>query len=85
MAIDHPHDALPPGYRLGSYEILRVLGRGGFPPSELSGKVFLDDDLPPKAGVPGEVSDAKAAGPEDALNDELMEMSSRREGLAVGG
>ena len=30
MAIDHPPDALPPGYRLGSYEILRVLGRGGF-------------------------------------------------------
>ena len=30
MAIDHPHDALPPGFRLGSYEILRVLGRGGF-------------------------------------------------------
>jgi serine/threonine protein kinase len=30
MAIDHPNDALPPGYRLGSYEILRVLGRGGF-------------------------------------------------------
>jgi serine/threonine protein kinase len=30
MAIDHPHDALPPGYCLGSYEILRVLGRGGF-------------------------------------------------------
>jgi len=30
MAIDHPQDALPPGYRLGNYEILRVLGRGGF-------------------------------------------------------
>jgi serine/threonine protein kinase len=30
MAIDHPHEALPPGYRLGAYEILRVLGRGGF-------------------------------------------------------
>lgn len=30
MALDHPHDALPPGYRLGAYEILRVLGRGGF-------------------------------------------------------
>lgn len=30
MAIDHPHDALPPGHRLGKYEILRVLGRGGF-------------------------------------------------------
>ncbi|MEO0016738.1 MAG: hypothetical protein RLZZ522_21 [Verrucomicrobiota bacterium] len=30
MAIDHPSDALPPGYRLGPYEILRVLGRGGF-------------------------------------------------------
>ena len=30
MAIDHPDDALPPGYRLGPYEILRVLGRGGF-------------------------------------------------------
>jgi len=30
MAIDHPHDALPSGYQLGSYEILRVLGRGGF-------------------------------------------------------
>ncbi len=30
MAIDHPHDALPPGYWLGAYEILRVLGRGGF-------------------------------------------------------
>jgi serine/threonine protein kinase len=30
MAIDHPHDALPPGYRLGAYEVLRVLGRGGF-------------------------------------------------------
>ena len=30
MAIDHPYDALPPGYRLGEYEILRVLGRGGF-------------------------------------------------------
>lgn len=30
MAIDHPSDALPPGYRLKNYEILRVLGRGGF-------------------------------------------------------
>jgi serine/threonine protein kinase len=30
MAIDHPHDALPPGFKLGDYEILRVLGRGGF-------------------------------------------------------
>lgn len=30
MAIDHPAEALPPGYRLGGYEILRVLGRGGF-------------------------------------------------------
>lgn len=30
MAIDHPYDALPPGYRLGGYEVLRVLGRGGF-------------------------------------------------------
>jgi serine/threonine protein kinase len=30
MALDHPIDALPPGTRLGSYEILRVLGRGGF-------------------------------------------------------
>jgi serine/threonine protein kinase len=30
MAIDHPTEALPPGYRLGGYEILRVLGRGGF-------------------------------------------------------
>jgi serine/threonine protein kinase len=30
MAIDHPSDALPPGHRLGPYEILRVLGRGGF-------------------------------------------------------
>lgn len=30
MGIEHPHDALPPGYRLGCYEILRVLGRGGF-------------------------------------------------------
>lgn len=30
MAIDHPSDALPPGFRLGPYEILRVLGRGGF-------------------------------------------------------
>ena len=30
MAIDHPSNALPPGYRLGSYEILRVLGSGGF-------------------------------------------------------
>lgn len=30
MAIDHPSDALPPGYQLGPYEILRVLGRGGF-------------------------------------------------------
>jgi|GEM_PF-2648800 len=30
MALDHPIDALPPGRRLGRYEILRVLGRGGF-------------------------------------------------------
>jgi serine/threonine protein kinase len=30
MALDHPSDALPPGTRLGRYEILRVLGRGGF-------------------------------------------------------
>ncbi len=30
MPLDHPHDALPPGYRLEGYEILRVLGRGGF-------------------------------------------------------
>ena len=30
MGIDHPHDALPPGFKLGDYEILRVLGRGGF-------------------------------------------------------
>jgi hypothetical protein len=29
MAIDHPRDALPTGYRLGSYEVLRLLGRGG--------------------------------------------------------
>ena len=30
MALEHPIDALPAGTRLGSYEILRVLGRGGF-------------------------------------------------------
>lgn len=30
MSLDHPPDALPPGYRLGQHEILRVLGRGGF-------------------------------------------------------
>jgi serine/threonine protein kinase len=30
MPLDHPHDALPPGYRLEGYEILRVLGQGGF-------------------------------------------------------
>ena len=30
MAFDHPVDALPPGYRLKDYEVLRVLGRGGF-------------------------------------------------------
>jgi serine/threonine protein kinase len=30
MALDHPLDALPAGTRVGSYEILRVLGRGGF-------------------------------------------------------
>lgn len=30
MALEHPIDALPAGARLGSYEILRVLGRGGF-------------------------------------------------------
>lgn len=30
MALDHPTDALPPGYLLDRYEILRVLGRGGF-------------------------------------------------------
>jgi serine/threonine protein kinase len=30
MAIDHPYDALPLGYRLNHYEILRLLGRGGF-------------------------------------------------------
>lgn len=30
MAFDHPVDALPPGYRLKDYEILRVLGQGGF-------------------------------------------------------
>jgi len=30
MAIDHPAHALPPGFRLGRYEILRVLGSGGF-------------------------------------------------------
>ena len=58
---------------------------GGFPPRELSGKVFLDDDLPVQADIPCEVGNAEAAGPEDALNDEFMEMSSRREGLAVGG
>jgi serine/threonine protein kinase len=30
MALDHHIDALPAGTRLGSYEMLRVLGRGGF-------------------------------------------------------
>lgn len=30
MALEHPIDALPAGTRLGSYELLRVLGRGGF-------------------------------------------------------
>jgi hypothetical protein len=30
MALEHPIDALPAGTRVGSYEILRVLGRGGF-------------------------------------------------------
>lgn len=30
MAWDHPEDALLPGTILGRYEILRVLGRGGF-------------------------------------------------------
>ena len=30
MALEHPIDALPAGARVGSYEMLRVLGRGGF-------------------------------------------------------
>lgn len=30
MALNHPADALPPGTALGRYELLRVLGRGGF-------------------------------------------------------
>ena len=30
MALEHPIDALPAGTRVGSYEMLRVLGRGGF-------------------------------------------------------
>jgi len=30
MALDHPEDALAPGSHVGEYEILRVLGRGGF-------------------------------------------------------
>ena len=30
MALEHPIDAMPAGTRVCSYEILRVLGRGGF-------------------------------------------------------
>ncbi len=30
MSLDHPAEALPPGFQIGRYEVLRVLGRGGF-------------------------------------------------------
>lgn len=30
MSVHHPSDALPPGFRVGDFEVTRVLGRGGF-------------------------------------------------------
>lgn len=30
MSLDHPEFALPPGFRCGGYDIVRVLGSGGF-------------------------------------------------------
>lgn len=30
MSVHHPYDSLPPGYHVGGYEVMRVLGRGGF-------------------------------------------------------
>ena len=63
----------------------RTDGAGGsFPPHELGWQILLDDDLSAKGSVTGEVGDTEAAGTEDFLDDEFMEVGSWREGLAVG-
>ena len=52
MADDHYIDALPPGYRLREYEILRVLGRGGFGITYLAHDTLLDRHVAVKEYLP---------------------------------
>ena len=52
MVDDHYIDALPPGYRIREYEVLRMLGRGGFGITYLAHDTLLDRDVAIKEYLP---------------------------------
>ena len=72
------HDALPPGTRFGEFEILRVLGIGGFGIVYLANDHSLEREVALKEYMPASLA-ARGAGPQIAVRS-----SSLAETFALG-
>ena len=59
---EHPYNALPPGYRLQEYELVRVLGAGGFGITYLGYDDHLDKAVAIKEYLPPEYATRTADG-----------------------
>ena len=59
---EHPYNALPPGYRLQEYELVRVLGMGGFGITYLGYDHNLDKGVAIKEYLPSDLATRTADG-----------------------